>query len=147
MARKVFFSFHYTRDSWRVGQVRNSNLIWWEKTPFYDKAKWEQVKMQWDTAIKNWIDSQLNGSSVSVVLIWLQTSNRKWVKYEIARSIELGKGLIGVHISWIENQNKETDTLWTNPLPNGYRVYKWHKDDGRNNLHKWIETAAREAGR
>ena len=27
MARKVFFSFHYERDAWRVAQVRNSNVI------------------------------------------------------------------------------------------------------------------------
>ena len=27
MARKVFFSFHYERDAWRVAQVRNSNII------------------------------------------------------------------------------------------------------------------------
>ncbi|MGF9996732.1 TIR domain-containing protein [Bacillus safensis] len=26
MARKVFFSFHYERDAWRAGQVRNSNI-------------------------------------------------------------------------------------------------------------------------
>lgn len=139
MARQVFFSFHYSRDSWRVAQVRNSNLIWWDKTPFYDKAQWEQVKRQGDISIKNWIDRQLNGSSVTVVLIGYETANRPWVQYEIRRSIELWKWLIWVHISWIKNQKWETDKLWKNPLPIGYKVYKWNADNGRDNLHKWIE--------
>lgn len=147
MARQVFFSFHYSRDSWRVSQVRNSNMIWWDKTPFYDKAQWEQIKRSWDIAIKNWIDRQLNWSSVTVVLIWLETANRPWVKYEIRRSIELWKWLIGVHVAWIQNQKWETDNLWKNPLPNGYKTYKWNADKWRENLHLWIEEAARNNGR
>lgn len=27
MARRTFFSFHHGRDSWRVGQVRNSWVV------------------------------------------------------------------------------------------------------------------------
>ena len=27
MARQTFFSFHYERDAWRAGQVRNCNLL------------------------------------------------------------------------------------------------------------------------
>ncbi len=39
MARRVFFSFHYERDVWRAGQVRNS----WvtkdrEEAGFWDAA-------------------------------------------------------------------------------------------------------------
>ena len=100
MARKVFFSFHYERDAWRVAQVRNSNIITnLDKNPFYDKTEWESIKRNGDQAIKNWIDRQLQGTSVTVVLIGAQTASRRWVQYEIQKSIELGKGLIGVHIS------------------------------------------------
>jgi hypothetical protein len=43
MARKVFFSFHFERDSWRVGNVRSSHAITGlEKTPFLDAAAWER---------------------------------------------------------------------------------------------------------
>ena len=43
MVRKVFFSFHYDRDSWRVSQVRNCNVVsGYEKNPFYDKARWDR---------------------------------------------------------------------------------------------------------
>ncbi|MCA9348449.1 TIR domain-containing protein [Candidatus Saccharibacteria bacterium] len=148
MARKIFFSFHYGRDAWRVGQVRNSNVIGkFEKTPFYDKADWEAIKLQGDDAVKNWINNQLKGTSVTVVLIGKETASRRWVKYEIQRSIEDGKGLIGVHISGIKDQNRDTDNLGPNPLPFGYKVYKWNADKGAVNLAKWVEKAAEDAGR
>ena len=61
MARRVFFSFHFERDVWRAGQVRNS----WvtkadrESAGFWDAADWEEVKKKGDEAIKKWIDKQL----------------------------------------------------------------------------------------
>lgn len=148
MARKVFFSFHYARDAWRVAQVRNSNVITnLEKSPFYDKAEWESIKRNGDQAVKNWIDNQLSGTSVTVVLIGAETASRKWVKYEISRSIELGKGLLGIDISKIKDRNGETDPTGANPLPAGYPVYLWNKNNGAENLGKWIEAAAIKAGR
>ena len=122
-------------------------MIGWEKVPFYDKAQWEQVKRNGDGAIKRWIDNQLNGCSVTVVLIGKETANRRWVKYEIQKSIELGKGLIGIDISKIENRDGETDSTGVNPLPTGYKRYLWNNDNGRKNLGNWIEQAARDAGR
>lgn len=148
MARKVFFSFHYDRDVWRVSQVRKSNVITnLEKSPFYDKAEWESIKREGSDAIKRWIDSQLHGTSVTVVLIGKETASRPWVKYEIEKSIELGKGLIGVHISGIKDQYGNTDKLGANPLPAGYPVYKWNASKGAENLGKWIEAAAIKAGK
>jgi len=146
MARKVFFSFHYSRDSWRVSQVRNCNVITsYDKSPFYDKADWEAIKKDGDQAIKNWIEKQLAGTSVTVVLIGKETASRRWVKYEIQRSIELGKGLIGVDIYKIKNQHGEMDPPGLNPLPTGYKRYQWNNDNGRENLGKWIEKAAQDA--
>jgi len=148
MARKVFFSFHYAGDAWRVGQVRNCNVVsGYEKNPFYDKADWEKIKRQGDQAIKNWIEKQLSGTSVTVVLIGKETSKRPWVKYEIKRSIELGKGLIRIDISKIKDQDEKTDDTGGNPLPAEYKKYLWNKDNGRENLGKWIEQAAQEAER
>lgn len=148
MARKVFFSFHYARDAWRVGQVRNSGVISnLDKSPFYDKAEWETLKRQGDQAIKSWIDNQLSGTSVTVVLVGAETSKRRWVKYEIAKSIELGKGLLAINISGIKDRNGDTDTMGANPVPSDYPIYKWNHNNGAENLGKWIEAAAVKAGR
>jgi hypothetical protein len=142
MARRVFFSFHYDRDSWRVSVVRNSQVISsYDKSPFYDKAKWEQIKRKGDAAIQRWIDDQMKGSSVTVVLVGHETAGRRWVKYEIKRSQELGKGLIGIDISKIANQKGETDTRGPNPLPAGAPLYLWNKEDGHKNIGKWIDDA------
>ncbi|MFD0366305.1 TIR domain-containing protein [Nocardia sp. GCM10030253] len=149
VARKVFFSFHFQRDSWRVGPVRNSNVVrGYDKNPFFsDKAEWESIKRTTPGGIQAWIDKQLFGTSVTVVLIGAETANRPWVKYEIEQSIALGKALVGVHISGIQNQRKETDSLGMNPLPSEYPVYKWNHDGGAERLGKWIEAAALSQGR
>lgn len=166
MARKVFFSFHYSRDSVRAGQVRNSNVIQnsqIQTSEFIDKADWEEIKMGGDSAIENWINEQLRGTSVTVVLIGAKTSERKWVKYEIDQSITKNpkNGLLGIYIHNCKDFNNYVDVKGRNPfdnltlerngkreyLSNIYKTYDWVNDNGRENLGKWIEEAARDAGR
>lgn len=105
MARRVFFSFHYEKDIWRASQVRNS----WVTKPdreaagFWDAASWEEIKKKGDEAVKRWIRDQLNGTSVTVVLIGTETSERRYVQYEIEQSWERNNGLIGVYIHNIKD--------------------------------------------
>src|SRR3546814_5882272 len=88
MARKVFFSFKYD-DVQRAMNVRNSNVIGGVlKSGFIDKAEFEKVERQGERAIQTWIDNQLNGTSVTVILVGANTHKSKWVKYEIERSEE-----------------------------------------------------------
>lgn len=144
----MYFSFHFQRDYWRVANVRNARVIsGLEKTPFLDGAAWEKVKRQGDRAIQSWIERELKGTSVTVVLVGAQTAGRRWVKYEIRRSVELGKGLIGIDISKIADQRGNSDRSGANPLPRGYPLYAWNRDNGRENIGRWIEAAARLAGR
>jgi hypothetical protein len=145
MTRKVFFSFHYQRDVWRVAKVRNSNVVQnYDKNPFYDKAEWETLKRTGPTAVKSWINRQLQGTSVTVVLIGAETASRPWVKYEIQRSIEMGKAIIGIDISKIKDRHGQTDPTGKNPLPAGYPKYLWNHNNGAENLAKWIEAAIRD---
>lgn len=160
MSRKVFFSFHYGRDSWRAAQVRNCGITKEKNARGYiDAAAWEEVKKKGDKAVKDWIDSQLKGTSVTAVLIGKETSERKYVQYEIKQSYKKGNGIIGIYIHDLESQNKEVDSQGKNPfeicmidrygkempLPNRYKVYNWTKDDGYNNFSKWIEAAATQS--
>jgi len=69
------------------------------------------------------------------------------VKYEVAQSIRLRKGLIAIDISKIFDQNRRTDARGPNPVPLRYPLYLWHRDKGRENLGKWIDAAAMRAGR
>jgi len=164
MPRKVFFSFHYKRDSVRAGQVRNSNVVKnnaIETSDFIDAAKWEEVQRKGDQAIKDWIAAQLHGTSVTAVLIGTKTSERKWIKHEIDESLKRGNGLLGIYIHNCRLFDGSCDPKGVNPFDNLtitkdgvtrklseiYKTYDWVNDDGRNNLGSWIEAAAKQAGR
>ncbi len=87
MARKVFFSFHYQRDLWRVNVVRNSGTIEGiAAAGFHDASLWEETMRGGDVAVKTLIDSGLDGTSVTVVLIGAETANRKYVSYEVEQT-------------------------------------------------------------
>ena len=118
MARKVFFSFHYDRDIRRVVQVRNSWVVraGQETQPFVDKAEWESIKRSGKDSIERWIDRQLDGTSVTVVLIGAETYEREWVRHEIKRSYELGKGMLGVYIHNIKDPQLGIDKMGRNPI-------------------------------
>jgi hypothetical protein len=166
MARRVFFSFHYENDIWRVNQIRHVGITNdWERLPFLDHASWEAVKRKGDVAIKAWIDRQLDGSGVTVVLIGSETADRKYVNYEIEESHRRGNGLLGIHIHGIKNQDKQTSYKgrnlfddftarvdgWFGPtnkrLSELYSTYDWVLDNGYQNIGTWIEEAAQKAGR
>ena len=146
MARKVFFSFKYG-DVSRAMVVRNSDVIRGDdKRGFIDKAEFEKVERQGSAAIQRWIDAQLDGTSVTVVLVGARTDQSRWVRYEIAESIKRGNGLLGVDISKIKDFNGNTSDRCSK-MPDGYPFYLWNNDNGYLNLQNWIEQAARAAGR
>lgn len=147
MARRVFFSFKYKEDVSRAMVVRKSWVAQGkEAAGFIDAADFEDVERQGQNAIKNWIDGQLEGTSVTVVLVGEKTCNSKWIKYEIEKSIENGKGLLGIDISKIRNLQGNTSER-CGRIPKGYDFYLWNKDDGYHKMSDWIEKAAEDVGR
>jgi len=145
MARRVFFSFEYG-DVSRAMVVRNSWVIQGrEAAGFIDAADFEDLERQGATAIKNWIDEQLKGTTVTVVLVGEETCDSRWVKYEITESIERGNGLLGIDISKIRDLQGNTSER-CGRIPEGYEFYLWNTDDGYNNMGDWIEKAAEDAG-
>lgn len=114
MKRSVFYSFHYKPDNWRVSQIRNIGIV--EKNSLLSTNDWEQVKRQGDKAIKNWIDTQLQGRSCTIVLIGEKTAERKWVKYEIEKSWNLGKGVLGIYIHKLQDFNGNQSKQGKNPF-------------------------------
>ena len=105
MTRVVFFSFDYD-DVWRVNQVRNSGrFVGEQRSGFRDKAEYEQVKQAGDAKIREWIQRQMHGCSVTCVLIGAATHKSRWVNFEIAESIRIGMGLLGVYIHKLRKSN------------------------------------------
>lgn len=144
--RHVFFSFHYQQDIWRANVVRNSGAVIGEAAAgFRDASLWEEAKKKGDAAIKQMINNGLKGTSVTVVLIGAETANRRYVDYEIEKSIEIGNGLLGLRIHNIKDQGGNTDYPGSIPAKlsaGGYPTYTWTNCE---DFAKWVEEAYQAA--
>ena len=146
MARRVFFSFHYQRDIFRVNQIRNiPQVTGCAAAGFYDSSIWEEAKKKSDVAVQKLIDGGLNNTSVTVVCIGEKTAGRKFINYEIQKSIDRGNGIVGVRIHHLEGIDKISDYEGATPAKlTGYNVYRYVDHD---KLAGWIEKAAKDAGK
>ena len=163
MSRRVFFSFHYDNDINRSMIVRNSWVTQGkEAAGFIDKAEFEKVKRQGEKAVCNWIDRQLDGTSVTVVLIGSDTLNRPFVQYEICQSLQRNNGIIGVYIHNIRDMltSKTCSQGTVHTIIGRYSdgrpvyfdevcdgIYDYTMQKGYNNLGTWIEAAALKHGK
>lgn len=119
MAKRVFFSFHYqdvkdfranvVRNHWRMKDDR-------EISGYYDASIWEKAQKEGDIALKRLINSGLDQTSNTCVLIGSQTYARPWVRYELLKSFKKGNHLFGVHINGIKCKNSQVKPLGPNPL-------------------------------
>lgn len=156
MARRVFFSFHYKNDVWRANQIRNSWVTQGkEAVGFIDAAEFEKLKKD-DGAIKKWIDNQLSGTTVTVVLIGSETSSRPYVQYELQKSYQKGNRIVGVHLHNCKDKDGNTCSKGSTTFgelgkdKNGQpvyfyqiaKVYDYVDDNGYKNLSDWIEGTA-----
>jgi MTH538 TIR-like domain (DUF1863) len=158
LARKVFYSFHYIPDGWRVAQIRNAGVV--EGNQPVSDNDWETITKAGDQAIKNWINNQLYGKSCAVVLIGTGTAGRKWIKYETEQAWNAKKGVVGVYIHNLRNQQGFQSYIGANPfedftlcsgtmkLSNVVRVYNVNSTDSRvvyatitRNLEAWVDEA------
>ena len=160
--RQVFFSFHYSGDSWRAAQVKNMGVV--DKSSEWSANEWEEVRNKSNTKIKEWIDAQMAKRSCVVVLIGSETSSREWVKYEIEKAYELKKGIVGVYIHNLKDENGEQSSRGANPFYNMYNkegcrlsnyvecydpphsTSTYVYDDIKENLSEYIERAIEKSG-
>lgn len=145
MAKKVFFSFHYQDViDFRANVVRNSGFIKERgNAGFLDSSIWEESKSKSITSLKKLIDDNLDGTSCTTILVGEHTYSRRWVKYEIFKSIQKGNRILGIHINKIPCKQSKTKSHGKNPFEHlalqvdskGENItpYEW---DGINS--KWI---------
>lgn len=147
---------------WRANQVRNSWVTQGkEASGFIDSAEFEKIKAKGDEAVENWIDEQIKGTSVTVVLIGKYTSKRKYVRYELQESNKKDNGLVGVYIHKLKDKDGNTSSKGETTFGelgkdnNGEsvyfyqvaKIYDYVDDDGFNKLGDWIEKAAKDVGK
>lgn len=152
--RQIFYSFHFKNDVMRVQQIRNIGAL--EDNKPVSANDWEEIKKKGDSAIKKWINDNMNYRSCVVVLIGEDTSKRPWVKYEIEKAWKDGKGLLGVYIHNLKDPKIGKGTKGANPfaqftfkdgngniktIPCKNPASSDAYNDIKNNLEDWIEEA------
>jgi hypothetical protein len=200
--RRVFFSFDYNDDRSRANVVVGS---WRDHYPdsapaanFSDSRVWETAKDSDDESIKRLIREGIDGTSVTCVLTGAHTWESRWARYEIARSVEQGSGLLAVRINgiadtktrqtsasgwnplayiglgkakdgryfifenvngqWMRYQDHTTSIArpcyladmsegYVQPLSTGLVEYDYVKQNGAENLRRWIDLAGQRAGK
>ncbi len=117
--RRTFFSFHYIPDVWRAWNVRNS----WVVKPddqvdrgFFDSSVFEASQKESDESLKAFLREGIKNTSVTCVLTGTDTWSRRWVRYEIARSVVKGNGLLTVYIHGVKNKDGVIAVKGANPV-------------------------------
>ena len=148
MARRVFFSFHYQRDVWRVNQIRNiPEITGVAAAGFADASLWEEARKKGDAAIKRLINEGLKNTTVTVVCVGYRTAGRKYINYEIDQSLARGNGLVGIQIHRLKDKDENVDPPGVVPpkiKKAGFKVYKYVDHE---KLAARIEEAAKLAGK
>lgn len=152
--RQIFYSFHYSNDVFRVQQIRNIGAL--EENKPVSPNDWETVKKGGNAAIEKWITESMKNRSCVVVLVGEETYKRPWVKYEIKKAWEDGKGLLGIHVHNLKDPKTGKCNKGTNPFDqftfeNGKKLSSKVNcydpsasdtyNDIKNNIEKWIEKA------
>ncbi len=153
--RQVFYSFYYKKDVMRVSQIRNIGALE-DNKPVSDND-WEEVKGKGDDSIAKWIDENMKYRSCVIVMVGEETADRKWVKYEIKKAWNEGKGLLGIYIHNLKDPNTGKSAKGKNPfeqffIKNGEKslsdIVKCYNPDPSNpyndiadHLETWVEEA------
>ncbi|MGQ3012115.1 MAG: TIR domain-containing protein [Flavobacteriales bacterium] len=135
MARSVYFAFDYEDvRSFRANVVRNSWVM--NKYKFRDSSIWEESKEKSIRKIKDLIDNCLVGTSVTCVLTGSGTYARRFVRYEIVKSIAMKKGLLSVGINWIKDKQGNTK-FWPGNNPFEYLKLEISNDGSMINFFEY----------
>ena len=129
MAKRVFFSFHYQNVAdFRVNVVRNHWLTKSDREAagFFDASVWEKAMKESDLALKRMINSAITNTSNTCVLIGEGTYDRRWVRYEIFKSLASGNHLFAVHLNKIKDRFQQTLNYGLNPFD--YVGYQYSED-------------------
>jgi MTH538 TIR-like domain (DUF1863) len=125
--RSTFYSFHYD-DIFRVNHIRKAGVFQTSdrerfKTP-QDKSLWEKAKNTNPNVLRMMIIRALGGTTTTAVLAGEHTWARPWVRFEIARSLFKGNGLLTVYIDGCECPKSGFGRRGPNPL--SYLALGWN---------------------
>lgn len=117
MARRVFFSFHYSNDVQRSEVVKNSQFLKdKELAGFFNSSAMEEAKRKDADSLRRFLKKEMEGSSVVCVLVGEETANRRWVRFEILQGLMDARGIVGVRIHTIAGFDRKTTKAGPDPF-------------------------------
>ena len=136
----------------RVQQIRNMGVVDGDEP--VSPNDWEQLQRK-SGGVKKWIDDNMAYRSCVIVLVGQRTADRPWVKYEIEKAWNDGKGLFGIYIHNLKDPKKSVCPQGTNPfdqfsvrgakLSSLVKCYNPKSADDYNdineNIDSWVEAA------
>lgn len=137
MSRRVFISYqHNDLDAAKDF----SELKWNEHVgfEFHDRNMFNPVNSENPSYVRSKIKEQMNGTSVTVVIIGSRTASSEWVNYEIDESIKRGNGVLGIILPGEENVDIPSSFKRANA-----RIIRWEPDTFSDE----VEISALIAGR
>lgn len=143
---RVFFSFDYDHDLDRAIVVRDRCLAsGCEVTGFIEADEAKQLLSTGEESQQAWVASQLQWTSVTVVLVGAYTCDSGWVRLGVELSEERGNAMVGIDVSKIKDSLGMT-TERCGRIPHGHPFFLWNRERGKENIRHWIDAAAKSIG-
>lgn len=135
---KVFISYHYKSDNKIAKEI--TTTINMDRTNLFTVVQ-EPLKSKDSESIKSWVDEEIKRTKFTILLISKETLDRRYVSYEIEKSIENGNTIIPILIDSEENnfKDEEVKSIYQKlPKQVNKKIRKWIHDDGKNNIVNWL---------
>ena len=94
--------------------------------------------------IKSWADEEIKKAKITILLISKKTLDRKYVSYELTKSLDNGNLIIPILIDSKENNfsEKEIESI-ENKLCKKFKIKKikirrWFQGKGKKNILRWL---------
>lgn len=137
----VFISYHYDSDNKIANEI--TEIINTDKINIFTVVR-ENEKKKDDDNIRSWIDKEIKKTRITILLISAKTLDRKYVSYELSKSILNGNSIVPILIDSEENGfNNEKIVLIRQKLDielSGRRlkIRKWFGENGKENILRWL---------
>ena len=140
----IFISYHYDSDNQIAREI--TEIINTDKINVFSVVR-ENEKKKDDEIIKNWVDEEIKKTRITILLISEKTFDRKYVSYELSKSLLNGNTVIPILIDSEENAfNKDSINLVKKKLDKELsgrklKIRKWFQENGKENILRWLNEA------
>lgn len=142
-----FLSYHYDSDNKIARQI--TEIINTDTINIFTVIR-EDEKEKDDEIVKNWVDEKIKGTRITILLISKETLDRKYVSYELEKSLSQRNSIIPILIDSEENafDDEKIDLiiqkLDTELLGMKLKLRKWYQENGKENILRWLNEELEE---